>query len=104
MSLTTSFAEPVVTAGYEQQLRRGVGTFASFAAGFSFVSILATVFQLFGLEVYDLTGQTWWLQWSALLFIGLSLAVGAVYFVLRRLHRHIELTHVPHTHFHASAV
>jgi amino acid transporter len=28
--------------------------------------------------VYDLTGGTWWLQWSALLFIGLTLAVGAV--------------------------
>ncbi len=35
--------------GYRQQLRRNVGPFASFAAGFSFVSILTTVFQLFGL-------------------------------------------------------
>ncbi|WP_432564954.1 APC family permease [Kineococcus sp. SYSU DK003] len=35
--------------GYGQQLRRDVGPFASFAAGFSFVSILTTVFQLFGL-------------------------------------------------------
>ena len=35
--------------GYGQQLRRSVGPFASFAAGFSFVSILTTVFQLFGL-------------------------------------------------------
>ncbi|GAA0306445.1 APC family permease [Kineococcus aurantiacus] len=35
--------------GYGQHLRRSVGPFASFAAGFSFVSILTTVFQLFGL-------------------------------------------------------
>jgi urea carboxylase system permease len=33
--------------GYRQQLRRGLGPFASFASGFSFVSILTTVFQLF---------------------------------------------------------
>ncbi|MDI2132882.1 amino acid permease [Yinghuangia seranimata] len=33
--------------GYEQQLHRKLGSFASFAAGFSFVSILTTVFQLF---------------------------------------------------------
>jgi urea carboxylase system permease len=33
--------------GYPQQLRRRLGSYASFAAGFSFVSILTTVFQLF---------------------------------------------------------
>src|SRR5579859_262576 len=33
--------------GYNQELHRRVGSFASFAAGFSFVSILTTVFQLF---------------------------------------------------------
>jgi urea carboxylase system permease len=35
------------TFGYGQQLHRSVGSFGSFAAGFSFVSILTTVFQLF---------------------------------------------------------
>ena len=49
-------------------------------------------------EIYDLTEGTWWLQWSALLFIGASLAIGAGYFLARRLHRRIELRHVPHTH------
>jgi urea carboxylase system permease len=49
-------------------------------------------------EIYDLTGNTWWLKWSALLFIGLTLLIGAVYFASRRLHRRIELAHVPHTH------
>ena len=29
-------------------------------------------------EIYDLEGRGWWLQWSALLFIGLTIAVGAV--------------------------
>jgi urea carboxylase system permease len=33
--------------GYSQELHRSLGAFASFAAGFSFVSILTTVFQLF---------------------------------------------------------
>ncbi|MBB5804719.1 urea carboxylase system permease [Saccharothrix ecbatanensis] len=34
--------------GYRQELRRSLGGFSAFAAGFSFVSILTTVFQLFG--------------------------------------------------------
>ena len=54
-------------------------------------------------EIYDLTGGTWWLRWSALLFIGLSLAAGAAYFLARRLHLRIELRHVPHTHIEPSA-
>jgi urea carboxylase system permease len=49
-------------------------------------------------EIYDLTGGTWWLKWSALLFIGISLIIGLGYFVQARLHRHIKLAHVPHTH------
>ncbi|CAM3927317.1 APC family permease [Smaragdicoccus niigatensis] len=49
-------------------------------------------------EIYDLTGGTWWLQWSALLFTGICLLGGAAYFFLRRLHRTIELAHIPHTH------
>ncbi|MEU8757068.1 amino acid permease [Streptomyces chartreusis] len=54
-------------------------------------------------EIYDLTEGTWWLQWSALLFIGLSLAIGAGYFIARRLHLRIELRHVPHTHLEPPA-
>src|ERR1700684_955544 len=37
----------LASLGYEQQLHRSLGPFAAFAAGFSFVSILTTVFQLF---------------------------------------------------------
>lgn len=40
-------ATDLASFGYGQQLRRGIGTYGSFAAGFSFVSILTTVFQLF---------------------------------------------------------
>jgi urea carboxylase system permease len=49
-------------------------------------------------EIYDLTGGTWWLEWSALLFIGAALAVGAAYFYARRLDIAISLRHVSHTH------
>src|ERR1700756_5981773 len=50
--MTTTIEDPVERAdlarfGYKQELHRRVGAFASFAAGFSFVSILTTVFQLF---------------------------------------------------------
>ncbi|HEX8498336.1 MAG TPA: amino acid permease [Actinomycetales bacterium] len=50
--------------GYDQQLRRGVGSFASFAAGFSFVSILTTVFQLFGLG-FSFGGAGFFWTWPA---------------------------------------
>ncbi len=47
--------------------------------------------------IYDLTGHTWWLKWSAPLFVGFTLAVGALYFVVRDLRTKIELVQVPHT-------
>jgi urea carboxylase system permease len=40
-------AEDLARFGYRQQLRRRLGAYASFAAGFSFISVLTTVFQLF---------------------------------------------------------
>jgi urea carboxylase system permease len=40
-------SDDLASLGYAQQLHRGLGPFASFASGFSFVSILTTVFQLF---------------------------------------------------------
>ena len=50
--MTSTIENPVEHAdlarfGYRQELHRRVGSFASFAAGFSYVSILTTVFQLF---------------------------------------------------------
>jgi urea carboxylase system permease len=48
--------------GYPQELHRRVGAFASFAAGFSFVSILTTVFQLFFLG-YGFGGAAFFWTW-----------------------------------------
>ncbi len=49
-------------------------------------------------EIYDLTGESWWLQWSALLFIGASLLVGAAYYWWKhRTHGPIQLVEVPTT-------
>jgi urea carboxylase system permease len=45
--LSASDTGDLSTFGYGQQLRRKIGGYGSFAAGFSFVSILTTVFQLF---------------------------------------------------------
>jgi urea carboxylase system permease len=64
----TATAPPVSDFGYQQELHRGVGTFASFAAGFSFVSILTTVFQLFGLG-FTLGGAAFFWTWP-LVFAG----------------------------------
>jgi amino acid transporter len=49
-------------------------------------------------EIYDLTGKTWWLQWSAVLFIGITLAVGfLVHLRNRSRDGAIELSHLPAT-------
>jgi urea carboxylase system permease len=54
--------------GYHQQLHRRLGSYASFAAGFSFVSILTTVFQLFAFG-YSFGGPTFFWTWP-LVFAG----------------------------------
>jgi urea carboxylase system permease len=54
--------------GYPQELHRRVGSFASFAAGFSFVSILTTVFQLFFLG-FGFGGAAFFWTWPAV-FLG----------------------------------
>jgi urea carboxylase system permease len=64
----TQMAPPATDFGYQQELHRGVGSFASFAAGFSFVSILTTVFQLFGLG-FTLGGAAFFWAWP-LVFAG----------------------------------
>lgn len=54
--------------GYDQQLHRRLGRFESFAAGFSFVSILTTIFQLFGLG-FGFGGPAFFWTWPAV-FLG----------------------------------
>lgn len=61
-------SDDLTQLGYEPQLRRSLGTFASFAAGFSFVSILTTIFQLFGLG-YSLGGAAFFWTWP-LVYLG----------------------------------
>jgi urea carboxylase system permease len=63
-SVTDPLAEDADLArfGYQQELHRRVGSFASFAAGFSFVSILTTVFQLFFLG-YGFGGAAFFWTW-----------------------------------------
>ncbi|MCZ4500202.1 MAG: putative amino-acid permease [Marmoricola sp.] len=60
--------------GYEPELKRRVGSFASFAAGFSFVSILTTVFQLFGLG-FSFGGTAFFWTWPAVLVGQLMVAL-----------------------------
>ncbi|HEX3966000.1 MAG TPA: APC family permease [Trebonia sp.] len=54
--------------GYQQELHRRVGSFASFAAGFSYVSILTTVFQLFFLG-FGFGGAAFFWTWPVV-FVG----------------------------------
>jgi urea carboxylase system permease len=63
--------------GYEQQLHRRLGSYASFAAGFSFVSILTTVFQLFAFG-FSFGGPaffwTWPMVFAGQLLVALNFA------------------------------
>jgi urea carboxylase system permease len=52
--------------GYRQELRRQMGRYASFAAGFSFISVLTTVFQFFSLG-YSFGGPLFLWSWPAVL-------------------------------------
>ena len=86
--------------GYEQQLHRSIGTYASFAAGFSFVSILTTIFQLFGFG-YSFAGPVFFWTWPAVFLGQLTVALcfaelaarypisGAIYQWSRRLGGHV---------------
>jgi urea carboxylase system permease len=54
--------------GYRPQLHRSIGSYGSFAAGFSFVSILTTVFQLFSFG-FGFGGPSFFWTWP-LVFVG----------------------------------
>ncbi|AEV86998.1 amino acid permease [Actinoplanes sp. SE50] len=69
MTTTTSTdAADLRGFGYEPELRRSIGSYASFAAGFSFVSILTTVFQLFAFG-FSFGGPAFFWTWP-LVFLG----------------------------------
>jgi amino acid transporter len=76
------------------------------------LNVLAVLFQLVMVvnlawpraEIYDLTGGSWWLQYSAILFIAGALLVGAAYHLSsRRRHGCIVLTEVPTSHVSTAA-
>ena len=56
------------TFGYDQKLHRNIGSYGSFAAGFSFVSILTTVFQLFSFG-FGFGGPSFFWTWP-IVFVG----------------------------------
>ncbi|OZM81798.1 amino acid permease [Pseudonocardia sp. MH-G8] len=62
--------------GYQPTLHRKLGRYASFAAGFSFVSILTTIFQLFGFG-YSFGGPAFFWTWP--LVLGGQLLVALVF-------------------------
>jgi urea carboxylase system permease len=77
--MTSITEDPVERAdlahfGYEQELHRRVGSFASFAAGFSYVSILTTVFQLFFLG-FGFGGAAFFWTWPVVFFGQLLVAL-----------------------------
>jgi urea carboxylase system permease len=53
--------------GYKQELDRSLGSFSSFAAGFSYISILTGVIQLFAFG-YAFAGPAVWWTWLIVLF------------------------------------
>src|SRR6185437_4125057 len=57
---TTSDSSELAGFGYKQELDRSLGSFSSFAAGFSYISILTGVFQLFGFGVLNAGPAVWW--------------------------------------------
>ncbi|MFD8072838.1 amino acid permease [Streptomyces sp. NPDC059718] len=52
--------------GYRQELHRSMGRYASFAAGFSFISVLTTVFQFFAFG-FSSGGAAFFWTWPAVL-------------------------------------
>jgi urea carboxylase system permease len=53
--------------GYKQELDRSLGSFSSFAAGFSYISILTGVTALFALGYSDAGPGVWW-TWPVVVF------------------------------------
>jgi urea carboxylase system permease len=61
-------ADDLAKHGYKQELDRSLGKFSSFAAGFSYLSILTGVFQLFGFG-FSFGGPAFWWTWP-IVYVG----------------------------------
>ncbi|MCO4250682.1 amino acid permease [Pseudarthrobacter raffinosi] len=64
----------LTSLGYQPSLHRKLGRYASFAAGFSFVSILTTIFQLFAFG-YSFAGPAFFWTWPVVLLGQLLVAL-----------------------------
>ena len=62
MAATTTGSDSSELAGfgYKQELDRSLGNFSSFAAGFSYISILTGMFELFGFGYLNAGPPVWW--------------------------------------------
>ena len=68
MTATSTDNDELAGFGYKQELDRSLGKFSSFAAGFSYLSILTGIFQLFGFG-FGLGGPAFW--WTfPIVFVG----------------------------------
>src|SRR5690242_6191571 len=64
---TTSDSSELAGFGYKQELDRSLGSFSSFAAGFSYISILTGVTALFGFGFLNAGPGVWW-TWPVVVF------------------------------------
>ncbi|MFF4546266.1 amino acid permease [Streptomyces sp. NPDC001435] len=71
--MTTTDDRSLEEFGYRQELHRSLGRYASFAAGFSFISVLTTVFQFFAFG-YSFGGPVFFWAWPAVLIGQLTVA------------------------------
>jgi urea carboxylase system permease len=68
MAVQVSDTHELAGFGYKQELNRSLGSFSSFAAGFSYISILTGVFQLFAFG-FAFGGPAVWWTWP-IVFLG----------------------------------
>jgi urea carboxylase system permease len=83
--LDAADTQDLAALGYKQELQRQIGSFSSFAAGFSYLSILTGMFQTFHLG-YRFGGPaffwTWPLMFLGQFMVGLSFAELAAHYPL----------------------
>jgi urea carboxylase system permease len=76
VSLTkTEDIQDLARFGYRQELDRSLGSFSSFAAGFSYISILTGVFQMFHLG-YAAAGPAFFWTWPVVFLGQFAVALG----------------------------
>ena len=68
MAVQPTDSNELAQFGYKQELDRSLGSFSSFAAGFSYISILTGVFQLFAFG-FSFAGPGFFWTWPAV-FVG----------------------------------